>query len=334
VPLDATFTYGYFRLGYSDSTRGVWAQLTAASLGLKEEPLAGDSIEINDSTKVAAGETAVSHPQYIGAAGWSRGALSLSATARLRVLGHENYLTPQLRAGWDTPRASVSLFGEQRPDTRVRRIEASGRLVPLSFLSIAGAVSRRGPTLGTAIPSTLAWRGELGLRVHRAWLTVGRVSRDTADLIAPIVFDTGFRGASVGAAAGTTIGLRGRVWKDVGLDVSAIKWDSAGPWLPQYETRSQLYVNTAWRRRFPTGNFNFLAAITHEYRTAAYFPIDNAVLASSQYRAWGFLLEIRLLTATLTYQYRNLLNEEYTQVPGFLMPRPAQLYGIRWQFFN
>jgi hypothetical protein len=161
------------------------------------------------------------------------------------------------------------------------------------------------------------------------------MSRDTAVLIAPVVYDTGFRSAAARAMTGTFLRFRGKFWKDVGVDVSAVKWDSGGAFRPEYQTRSQLYVNTGWLSRFPTGNFHVLAAVAHEYRTVAYFPLATGdPLRSSQYRTLDFLLEIRLLQATLTYQFRNALNVQFTQIPGFPMHRPAQVYGVRWQFFN
>ncbi len=77
-----------------------------------------------------------------------------------------------------------------------------------------------------------------------------------------------------------------------------------------------------------------LFAVTHEYRSQAYFPVGDELLQSYQYRTINAQLEIRLLQATLTYQFRNLLNEQYQEVPGFFMHRPVQYYGVRWYFFN
>jgi hypothetical protein len=90
------------------------------------------------------------------------------------------------------------------------------------------------------------------------------------------------------------------------------------------------------RARFPSGNLNILLALTHEYRTQALFPtsLQPAGLSSTQHRVWGLLVEVRLLTATLTYQYRNFMDELYQQVPGFNNPRPLNYYGVRWNFFN
>ena len=49
---------------------------------------------------------------------------------------------------------------------------------------------------------------------------------------------------------------------------------------------------------------------------------------------WTAELELRLLTATITFQYRNFLGAEYQQVPGFDMPNITSFYGIRWNFIN
>ena len=46
------------------------------------------------------------------------------------------------------------------------------------------------------------------------------------------------------------------------------------------------------------------------------------------------LLEIRIQKGTLWYQLRNALNREYELVPGFTMPRPINVYGVRWEFWN
>ena len=63
-------------------------------------------------------------------------------------------------------------------------------------------------------------------------------------------------------------------------------------------------------------DFLFLAAVT----------IQIAMLT--------FKLEIRIQTAVVSYQFRNLLQERYQQIPGFNMPRQTQFYGVRWDFWN
>jgi hypothetical protein len=186
----------------------------------------------------------------------------------------------------------------------------------------------------------MAYRGEGALRFRQLWVGGGALYRDPARLIAPVVFDTTFRGIADPSTTGLFVTARGKFWKDVGMDVSAIKWDAQRGFRPGYQTRSQLYVDTSWPSRFPSGNLNIRFAITHEYRTRVAFPRsddtgeEGSPVSSAQFRTWGLQLEIRLIQATLTYQFRNALNEVYSQVPGFTAVRPVQVYGVRWNFFN
>lgn len=330
---DGSFTQAYARAAFTDTARGIWVHLTAARLSHKQT-----NIYYSDTVafplKPALTEFTPSAQQYIAAAGWDRGPFSVSFTSRYRRIDSLSYLTPSARLSFERPRLAVTGFVEQQSERHLRRVDGSARFLPLSWLGLSGAVSYYAPTTAGLFPTQLTYRGEVGVRLHRAWLSGGIMSRDTAQLIAPIVFDTGFTGTSVGATTGMFVSLRGKVWKDVGFDATAVKWDSAGMLRPMYQTRSQLYVNTSWRSRFPSGNLNIYFAVSHEYRTQALFLVGDEVLESSQYRTIGAQLEIRLLQATLTYQFRNLLNEVHQQVPGFFMHRPVQFYGVRWYFFN
>jgi hypothetical protein len=330
---DGASTESYVRVAYRDTTLGIWTQLTAAQLSHSQNNLAfTDTVSIPFRPEPS--ELTPSRRQYIAAGGWGRGPLELSLTARMRRFDDLNYVAPSARIAFDTPRLTVAGFAEQQPELNLRRLEVSGRVLPLSWLGLSGAVSQFAPTQVGRFATSLTYRGEVGVRLNRAWLSAGLLSRDTAQLVAPIIFDTSFTAGASGPVSGLFVSLRGKIWKDVGFDATAIKWDSAGSFLPAYQTRTQLYVNTGWLSRFPSGNFNVLFAITHEYRTRAFFPVGETVLESSQYRTLNAQLEIRLLQATLTYQFRNVLNEQYQQVPGFFMHRPVQYYGVRWYFFN
>lgn len=332
-PFDGSSTESYVRVAYRDTSLGVWSQLTAAQLSHSQNNLAFvDTVPI--PFRPTPSELTPSRQQYVAAMGWGRGPLDVSVTARMRRFDALNYIAPSARVAFDTPRLSVAGFAEQQPELNLRRLEVSGRVLPLSWLGVSGAVSHFAPTQVGRFATTLTYRGEVGVRLNRAWLSGGIIARDTAQLVAPIIFDTTFTAGATGPTTGTFLSLRGKFWKDVGFDATAIKWDSAGSFRPAYQTRTQLYVNTGWLSRFPTGNFNVLFAVMHEYRTRAYFPVGEALLESSQYRSIGAQLEIRLLQATLTYQFRNVLNEQYQQVPGYLMHRPVQYYGVRWYFFN
>lgn len=330
---DGAVTEAYARIAFADTSLGVWTQLTAARLALSQNNLAfTDSIKVPFRPETS--QLTPSRQQYVAAGGWGRGPLALSVTGRLRRIDSLSFLSPSARMSFETPRLAVAAFGEQQEELKLRRLEVSGRVHPLSWLGVSGAVSQFAPSQAGFGPTTLAYRGEVGVRISRAWLSAGIMSRDTAQLLAPVVFDTTYRGSAGGAATGTFVALRGKIWKDVGFDATAVKWDSAGSYRPGYQTRAQLYLNTGWLSRFPSGNFNVLVSVTHEYRTQAFFPAGATVASSSQYRTINTQLEIRLLQATLTYQFRNLLNEQYQQVPGYFMHRPVQFYGVRWYFFN
>jgi len=46
------------------------------------------------------------------------------------------------------------------------------------------------------------------------------------------------------------------------------------------------------------------------------------------------LLEIRISTAVIFWQYRNPVGAIYSTYPGSTMPRLVNIYGMRWQFWN
>ena len=97
----------------------------------------------------------------------------------------------------------------------------------------------------------------------------------------------------------------------------------------------ELFLRTDLLDRFPTNNFGLMASVIHEYRSGVRFPVGPTdVLMAPGYRTISTLLEIRILRATVSWQFRNVLGERYRQVPDFLMPRQTNFYGVRWSFTN
>ncbi len=183
-------------------------------------------------------------------------------------------------------------------------------------------------------------RAEAGVRVRDLWFTGGILRRGPTTLLAPAEFDTAYQKSPAirlaPEATARTASIRGRLWKAVYADVWGVAWtDTTGFYRPQYQTRSELYLQTNLLDRFPRGNFGLLTSLSHEYRSSARFPVgtDSAAVAPG-FRVLAFKLEIRVATAVVTYQFRNLLQEKYAMVPGFNMPRQTQFYGIRWDFWN
>jgi hypothetical protein len=346
--MNGVSTIAIGRFAWGDPGRGPWFQALASaqSYSIRNQPLVViDSIEgpggggpggsaTSPDTLEVPNDTTQSRPQFVLTGGMTRGPLRLSALGRLRRWRGATSLSPAVRVGYESGMYSLSLLGERSPLDSLQRIEAAGHVSLFGRYALSGVVSQFTPIEGSESPSTLAIRAEAGVRASRMWFTVGALQRDAAFLPPAIAFDESFLGAAVGESRGLFATMRGKFYRDVGVDFSATKYKSAGIYRPQYETRTRLYVDSDMRARFPSGNLNILLAITHDYRTQSLFPTSTDFLQSSQYRVWSAELEIRLLTATITFQYRNFLAAEYQQVPGFTMPSITSVYGVRWSFIN
>jgi hypothetical protein len=293
--------------------------------------------------------------QYVLTGGFTLGIVRLEAAERLRVLQrpteflsvlrptkrHRTQLsTPSLRGEFVTGPLALSAFAEGRGPDSLARIEATARLTPLPFVSFLAAAGRSSYTHSPDSSNTATFlRGEAGLRLLGLWLIGGVVRRDSLLLPPPLVFGEHFIPAVSPAATGFTAAIRGRLYEALHADVSAIRWnDSAGFYRPRYETRSEVYLATNWLSRFPSGNFGVLASISHEYRSRTYFPLPSSsgpsVVFVPDSKVYNFRIEFRLLSAILSYQFRNLVGYPYQTVPGLLMPRQTQFYGVRWEFWN
>ena len=216
------------------------------------------------------------------------------------------------------------------------RADVSLRLTPFRWFSLGGALGRsQGRNDGNARPTTTVMRAEAGLRLRRTWVTGGIFRRDTAVIAPPIIYDSTLVPIASNQVTGAFANIRGFVWRAVGLDVTAMRWNQPGSYRPQYQTRTEVFARTNWLTRFPAGNFGVNASVIHEYRTAVSFPVAQPpALSATQYRSISTLLELRLYDAVLSWQFRNILGAIYQTVPGFEMPRAINFYGVRWDFFN
>lgn len=339
---ESRYTQAHARVAYGDPTQnGFWAQLGAGSFEFKLQR--GDSVVVRQVTGQTVPETTIVQrdttrirPQYLGAMGYVAGPFRLSVTSRARDVQSKLYVSASVRAAAVYERLVASVHAEQRQLDSNRTIDATIRLTPLPFLAFSATVGQTAPVLSADRPTTLAGRAEAGVRLGRVWFTGGALMRDTALLVAPIAFDTAFQPISEGRLTGTFATIRGKFLGDLGLDVVGVRWDTEGFYRPQYQARSQLYIDTQWRSSVKSGNLNILAAVTHEYRSRTFFPVAAPGIpeASDVYRTWGLLLEVRILRAVLSYQFRNILGFPYEQVPGYLMPRQTNFYGVRWNFVN
>jgi hypothetical protein len=183
-------------------------------------------------------------------------------------------------------------------------------------------------------------RLEAGIRLKDLWVSGGVIRRGATTLLSPddILTDTasGTRVRIEGEATGRLVSVRGRLYKALYADAWGLAWsDTTGILRPRYQSRSELYIQTNLLDRFPRGQFGLLASLAHDYRSTVRFPLLNGELISvPDVRVVTFRLEIRVQTAVVSYQFRNVLQERYRLIPGFQMPRQTQLYGVRWDFWN
>jgi hypothetical protein len=336
-------TLGYLRAAVGREGSGPFLQLVASTQILKEDSPHYDSLTARQfgfaSDTV---DSLASVAQYVATAGFD------AAGGRLRLV--ERYRT-RLGRGYNSPSAtfdltrtflSVSAMAERDEYAGLTRVEGGARLTPLPFLSVLGYVGQRTsfgtPALGfMAQPTSRTARIEGGLRVLPGglWVTGGVVTRDTAVLVPPALWDTAFVARAVGRQSGGMMGLHGPIIGGLSVNASGTHWQERAPYTPQTEVHADLRFFTEWLTRFPNHNFSFLFQPGLDYRSAAAFPQTSGQdRISIPNRATSLLVELRILRGTMSFQRRNLTSLIFDQVPGYVMPRAVNVYGVRWYFFN
>jgi hypothetical protein len=254
------------------------------------------------------------------------------ATVRLAPIDRVALVGSAVRTGRLTAERLLgdTLFG--------RTLDAAGVLLPGRTDTLPGYDSTQVSRF--VLEPQTSYRAEAGVRLRDVWLSVGLMRRGATTLLPPAELDTSSaRGHAVrreGDATGRLVTVRGRLYKSVYADAWALAWDdSTGLYRPQYQTRGELYIQTNLLSRFPNGNFGLLTSLAHEYRSSSRFPLAAGTTQRvPDSRTVAFKLEIRVQSAVVTYQFRNLLQERFEQVPGFTLPRQTQFYGVRWEFWN
>ena len=367
-------TTAYARFGTGDPDRGRWLQLllgAEAHRAYSRQPLLTDedANEIPDSTSyenqlVLTGGLSLMGVRLSGverirraggrtsyqpsARAWferDRAAVSLLAEARSAL--QPSRLEASMRVApldWIAVTASASRTGSGK----FSRIFGDFAYGPL-FDASGVVIERPEGDLGGYDPSRLTRfelaertniRVEAGVRVRDLWVSGGVMRRGATTLLPAAEIDSLYAQPSAlraeGEASAVTAALRGRVWRALNVDAWAVRWnDSTGFYRPQYQTRAELYLQTNLLNRVPRGNFGLLGSLAHEYRSNARFAsIDGTERVALGSRTLAFKLEIRIQTAVISYQFRNLLQERYAYVPGFSLPRQMQFYGVRWDFWN
>jgi hypothetical protein len=231
---------------------------------------------------------------------------------------------------------SASMLAEGRGLDSTRRLDASAVLRPLSFVFVAGAFGNEQPRPDSAAMRRFV-RGEAGIRLRDTWISGGVLRRDKVSLRAPTIFHRGTDDTTDATGQGVFATIRGRLWKAVYVDAQGIQWSDTGSFYrPRYQSRSEVYLSTSLIDRFPSGNLHILASLIHEYRSSSLWPdaAGGEPIRTKGYRTISSLLQFRIVSAEVFWNFRNMLAERYSQVPGYPLPRQTQIYGVRWEFWN
>lgn len=330
----------YLRIGYGDTLRGLWSQAIVGVVRTRLEGI-GEAVAATDSTPAVVTDTIRGRTQQLLAVGYRSTQWSVSMTDRVRPISGTVFHAPALRGRLGGSRYAIGAFAEENGADSTRRIDLSARAQPLSWLILTGAQSTRTPDSATGRLSGSTLRAEAALKVGRLWLG-GGVIRDNANRFdSPEILGTPAALLSSVDAQGVLVSAAGRLYKDVRLDVQAIRWDGSQYNRPQLHVRTEIALISDWRRKFPRGEFSINARIWHELRGGVPFFYGTAAGSSTpdiriteRANVVTGLLELRIQRATLFYQYRNLTGGAYEQIRGITMPPAVQMYGVRWEFWN
>jgi hypothetical protein len=288
-----------------------------------------------NSTGARGTDTTRYRSQYVLSGGYAIGPLHASVTQRYRTGMYQRIATPSARMGFETRMLTLSAMGEGRGLDSTRRVEGSAVVRPLSFIYFSAAAGNEQPTLDSISLSRNFARAEAGLRLRDVWFSGGLLRRDEVPLRAPTIFLRGLADTTGSSAQGMFATVRGRFYKSVYVDAQGIQWSDTGSlYRPKYQSRGEVYVSTSLLRRFPSGNFHFLGSLAHEYRSSSLWPSTAGVVRVKGYRTISSLVQVRILSAEVFWNFRNILGERYAQVPGYPLPRLTNIYGVRWEFWN
>ena len=329
----------YLRLGRGDPDSGVWAQAMVAHSNFREH---SDFSALPDMPLDSA-DTVRTSTQYIVTGGLTRWGLRLSGAERYHRLQTGGVSATEVRASFEHRLLALSLYAERRGGDSSSTEEATARLTPLPFFAVSGTVARRHGGTALGDEDEVSARLEAGLKLHQAWFSAGIWRRAEAVVPGLIAFDTIYTSKATVAATGPFGSIRGKVWRDIGLNVWAVRWNSAGYYRPQLQSHEELYIDTQWLKRFPSKHFRLIAGIAHEYRQDVIFPIANATESLSDPNGIAAVfshaivgrIEFHILDATIYFNsYSGMSPTRVEQVNGYLLPTQRLEYGIRWSFWN
>ncbi len=327
----------YLRIGWRDpDSDGPWLQLIASTISeSKKDTTSSLTSALTGGSSRDSTDTLTSRAQYVLAAGITKWGIRLSSTNRIRSINGKLNFSPGVRAEYESKLLTLSAFGERGADSTTRT-DVQGRFAPFSWLNVGGSVSREAPNNAALGAPAIDTRIEVALQWRDRWLTGGFVTRAASIEAPPIEIDTTLRAVASPAANGILVSFRGPLLFGVHLDLDAINWSVTDAYRPQTQARARVWFASSFLHRFPRDNFHVLASGTFDYFSTLFVPLGTNPVGQSSAGAGiiSTLLEIRISTATIFWNYRNPVGAIYSTYPGYVMPRLVNMYGLRWQFWN
>ena len=340
---------GYLRFAYGDTSSGPWAQAMLSSVRARLEGVASNVVpEEGEAADTASSDTVRTRAQTLLGVGWRTRNLELSAVDRVRGIEGSYEHSPALRATFLSSLLTAGVYAERSIIDTTTRTDVYARITPTAWSSIMLAQSARMPGDSTLHLYENATRAEAALRVAGRWIGGGVLRHGQSSALQPILLGVEPADLAVPPCADDEVKcsstavtgfLRGRIYRDLRIDVQALRWNNAAFARPQLQVHTELRLASQWLSKFPKGEFSIDARLRHELRDPVSFfygaqgEIDD-VRSTERTQLVHASLEIRIQQATLFYQYRNLTGTSYSQLPGIIMPPAVQLYGVRWEFWN
>ena len=333
----------YLRVGYGDTSTGLWAHAVVAAARTRLQGLADSGRTAvdggTDTSGAVSADTIRGRTQQLVAVGYRHSRWEVAVANRLRPINGVTHQAPSARAEAFGARWGVGSYAEWGGPDSTRRVELTARATPVRWLALGLSQQARTPDAGIGRPATTYRRADLFVRHRRLWLGGGVVQagRDAMRGLGMLQADPEL--LETLAASGVLFGAHGAIYKDLRLELQGTRWDT-----PQYgrsrtQLRAELALVSDWRSRFPKGQFSVNARLAYDLRDPVPFYYgrngdDFTVKVTERAQVVSALLELRLQQGTLFYQYRNLTGGDYEQIPGITMPPAVQVYGIRWDFWN
>ena len=125
-------------------------------------------------------------------------------------------------------------------------------------------------------------------------------------------------------------------WDREPLVSSSLGGVTTAAYEPPHHTRMEATFHSRFLPHFRRGALDLLVRVGAEGWSDGVMGTDStgAVIRLAGHGAVDWLVELRLLDAVLYWSLGNAQIERYETVPGALMARAAQRYGVRWEFTN